>query len=323
MSPSFKITFFLFFYTIFFTSAFAFPAVNKLYTNLPTYTVQPQNDISYGSDPMQKLDLCLPDRPATSSPAIAVLLVHGGSWTGGDKLGYRRLCNKIASKGIVVANINYRLIKKNPDGTLRQIWPTQVNDLQLAIRYLKKNASSYKLDSNKICTWGSSAGGQMSAFVGASNSTYPGYVSQILPEHNSVVECSVVQAGPVDLKQRVIDSGFVRGSNSNLVNYPVTGMDGLWEASPVRVISSSSARMLILHGKQDDRVPMTQAGYLINALTNAGVAQSNFFYQGNHGSVSGWNQYYEKIGILFLYGKFRYQTPDLAEIIAAAPKEAP
>ncbi|MFS2032395.1 alpha/beta hydrolase, partial [Curtobacterium sp. CT11-45] len=53
---------------------------------------------------------------AASGTRPAVLMIHGGSWSHGDKAtaAYRSVCKYLASEGFVTFNVDYRLAPTDP-----------------------------------------------------------------------------------------------------------------------------------------------------------------------------------------------------------------
>lgn len=66
-----------------------------------------------------------------------------------------------ASSSSTAASINYRL-----SGEAK--WPAQINDVKAAIRFLRANAASYRLNPDRFAVWGSSASGHLAALAGTS-----------------------------------------------------------------------------------------------------------------------------------------------------------
>lgn len=83
-----------------------------------------------------------------------VLVVHGGSWAGGDSQQLPELNSKMAKWGYHVASINYRLAPTSH-------FPAPVEDVQKALRYLQGNAGLLSLDAFSTVLLGRSAGGQI------------------------------------------------------------------------------------------------------------------------------------------------------------------
>src|SRR4051812_20422908 len=117
-----------------------------------------EQNVSYlPADRAEKLDLYLPkDRaPAVRSPAV--LIIHGGGFTGGDKAAGREfnIGTTLAKAGYVCASVNYSM-----DEGKR--WPNNLHDCKNAVRFLRKNANKYQVDPDKIGAIGGSAGGHLS-----------------------------------------------------------------------------------------------------------------------------------------------------------------
>lgn len=117
----------------------------------------------------------------TSRPAI--VLVHGGSFIGGNSKqgGVVKLAQAFAQRGYVAVSINYRLLgtgeqcgQEDPPSTAcsTAVLAAQ-HDAQAAVRWLRANAITYGIDPTRIAIEGTSAGAGIALAV-AVNSTDPG-----------------------------------------------------------------------------------------------------------------------------------------------------
>ena len=96
-----------------------------------------------------------------NNPAIAFF--HGGGWAYGSPSEFYAACERFAQKGFVTFSFQYRL-SINEDETYPHpdITPVEsVKDARSAIRWLRENAKSLKIDPEKIVVSGQSAGGQL------------------------------------------------------------------------------------------------------------------------------------------------------------------
>ncbi len=86
-----------------------------------------------------------------------IMFVHGGGYGGGDKdTGFCGSAMQEAfDAGFVVANLNYILG--------RDIFPQVFHDYKAAVRFLRANAEKYRIDPDRIGTWGFSAGGWLTS----------------------------------------------------------------------------------------------------------------------------------------------------------------
>jgi pectinesterase len=97
--------------------------------------------------------------PAGKGPFPAVIFVHGGGWSGGDKTGGNDpLFVPLAQKGFAWFTINYRLAPKHHH-------PAPVEDVEAAIRWVKAHAAEFKVDPQRLALVGESAGGQLVALA--------------------------------------------------------------------------------------------------------------------------------------------------------------
>ncbi len=91
--------------------------------------------------------------------------MHGGGFTAGDKASGAGKANYFARLGYVVVSINYRLLSPDGCGGDREPPPicTQAvmaaqHDAQAAVRWLRANAATYRIDTDRIAVGGASAG---------------------------------------------------------------------------------------------------------------------------------------------------------------------
>ena len=94
-----------------------------------------------------------------------VIFVHGGGFVNGDKgTGYPLLfCTGLAKRGYVSSSINYRLGIEKPknDTSYFEAMYRGVQDAKAAVRFFRKNAEKYGIDTSKIYIMGGSAGSKV------------------------------------------------------------------------------------------------------------------------------------------------------------------
>lgn len=110
--------------------------------------------------------------PPNHDPAKAkvpgLILFHGGGWGGGNLKQFRTACAYFASRGLVCATAEYRMLTKEetkalPAGETRK--RVCITDAKSAIRWFKQQAGEFGVDPDKIITGGGSAGGHISALA--------------------------------------------------------------------------------------------------------------------------------------------------------------
>jgi acetyl esterase/lipase len=165
---------------------------DEIFTN-----VDKTSDVTYGSalnslgeTETLKLDVYQPSGDTlTSRPAI--VWVHGGSFSGGDKTSPELIdeSNTFARKGYVNVSINYRLMPggcsaSTPTASCVTAIIDAKHDAQAAVRFLRANAAAYRVDPNRIAIGGTSAGAITALNVGydpteVGDSGNPGYSSNV------------------------------------------------------------------------------------------------------------------------------------------------
>ncbi|MBA3264009.1 MAG: alpha/beta hydrolase [Thermoleophilaceae bacterium] len=119
------------------------------------------------------LDLYRPPASDTATSRPALVWVHGGGFSGGDKTNVVPVdvANTFARLGYVVVSINYRLLGSgcvaNPGSSTCTVAALEAqHDAQAAVRWLRANAATYGIDTSRIGIGGESAGGITAALVG-------------------------------------------------------------------------------------------------------------------------------------------------------------
>jgi pectinesterase len=110
-------------------------------------------NIQYGKAGGEKL-LLDAHVPAGDGKFPVVIIVHGGGWSTGDKETDIVPVFAPFATNFTWFTINYRLAPTNR-------WPACYDDVQTAIRWVKKHAAEFKGDPNRIALLGYSAGGHL------------------------------------------------------------------------------------------------------------------------------------------------------------------
>lgn len=215
------------------------------------------------------LDLYLPDK--MKNPPL-IVWVHGGGWTRGDKTEVNSAVIGLTQDGFAVASLNYRL------GGVT-LHPKQVQDLKGAIRWLRANAKKYAYDAGRIAIGGGSAGGHLALLLGLSGGVedLEGNVGGNLAA-SSRVQAIIDMYGPSDLEEYAkAKPKFQRRKSTEL----------LQAASPLRYLSKDDPPLLILHGDQDEVVPLEQSQLLYQRYQQAGLESELHILKGaGHGGRS-------------------------------------
>ena len=100
------------------------------------------------------------ERPTGTPTHTAIVFFHGGGWTGGDVTQFNPQTKKLAERGMLVVNVQYRLIAKAPSQESPEIC---LEDAKSAMRWVRSRAKELQIDPNRIVASGGSAGGYLAA----------------------------------------------------------------------------------------------------------------------------------------------------------------
>ncbi len=222
-----------------------------------------------------------------------VIYIHGGGWTGGSKYDQRGINSRLAEKGFTVISINYRLA-----GNGKPKFPVQLHDVNAAIRWVKANAKTLKIDKNKIALMGNSAGAHlaMMAALAGDKPGLKGNVGNHLSQ-NSKVQAVVNIHGPVDFFTMTRDKDCGEclidyETNKQSPPYALLGCfisecpDKYRQANPLDYVTADAPPFLNINGDRDKIVPYQQAKRMDDALKNLGVSSKLIIAQGNTHSGS-------------------------------------
>jgi acetyl esterase/lipase len=232
-------------------------------------------DVAYATkSPAQKLDIYLPDEGEGPFPVI--LSIHGGAFKSGDK-GDGQVIPMLEGikRGYAVVSINYRLSGE-------AIWPAQINDVKAAVRWVRANAKLYKLNPDKIASWGGSAGGHLASMVGTSgNIKELEDLSQGNADQSSRVQAVVDWFGPTDFLKMDEHAKESKVANPQIHSVPESpesqligknlqdAPDIVKTANPETYISEDDPPFFIQHGLIDPLVPYPQSVNFAKKLEQA------------------------------------------------------
>jgi arylformamidase len=114
-------------------------------------------DIAYGSDPRQRMDIFLPQRPGLHDLPV-LLFMHGGAWTHGTKDWCGFMAPPIVELPAIFISVGYRLIPAVS-------FSTPVMDCISALRWIADQIAEHGGSPHRLFVGGHSAGGQIAALM--------------------------------------------------------------------------------------------------------------------------------------------------------------
>jgi acetyl esterase/lipase len=203
--------------------------------------------------PLQ-FDMLAPD---DGHPLPLVVCIHGGGWISGEKSDMDDIVSLFASNGYAAAAFDYRLAPLYP-------FPAPVIDSLNFIRFVRKNAQQLRIDPNRIASFGNSAGGHLASMLGVVDRlpTEPEGIAS--GRVQAVVDlCGISDVNDPQVQHNPIAWSFLE----QFMEVPYAGHEDRFElASPVTHVDKRSAPFLIIHGEDDDVVPIDQSERMAAAL---------------------------------------------------------
>ena len=230
----------------------------------------------------------------------AIILIHGGGFMSGDKKAEYSLAKQLVANGYVAICVNYRLSGE-------AIFPAAVHDLKASIRFVRGNAKKYNIDPNKIGSWGSSAGGNLSAILGTSsgNKFLDGNIGSFQKMSTKIQAC-VDWFGPIDFstlkedaKKLGLDNDFNVDIESRYVGKDVSdpkNIEWVQLANPATYIDETDPPFYIQVGDQDNLVPYQQSQDFVSKLRQV-LGRENVSFDIIEGAGHGGTKFSEKENI--------------------------
>jgi acetyl esterase len=219
-------------------------------------------NVDFGAAGGLSLDVCAPVEGSTASPAI--ISVHGGGWSQGDKgeRPWRQSCEWLASEGFVVFQTNYRLVPDHP-------FPAALDDITAAVDWIRdgRQVDRFGHDPERLGAFGDSAGGNLVALLGTREDGDSPAARRI--------GAVVVLSAPLDLTREGTTLGDL-GEDFQRVQLDYLGCHSYEDcptarsASPAHHIDAGDPPFFIAHSS-DEFIPVEQAESFVAGLKRAGV----------------------------------------------------
>ena len=231
--------------------------------------VEIESNVVYGDAGNRPLrcDIYNPHGKETGRPAV--LLIHGGGWSAGDKEQLRGYGILLGRQGYVCVACEYRLNEEAP-------WPAQIHDVKAAIRWMRTNHERLGIDPDQIAVEGNSAGAHLALFAAAT----PDDDSWEGQSGNSGVSSNVAAAigfyTPTFFGEATNEpAGAVVASA--LLRDEVT-VESMQAASPLTYARPDFPPVLLIHGNDDLLVPDRASILMYEALQSAGASVELHIY---------------------------------------------
>lgn len=166
-----------------------------------------------------------------------IIVVHGGSWSSGDRQQLPELNSLLSSRGYHVAAIDYRLapVNKSPD---------PVNDIKNCLQYLRANSEKLNIDTTSFVLLGRSAGAQIALLAAYTlhDKSIIGVIDFYGPA--DMVWGYSLPSNPLIMNSRLVMENYLGGKYNEIP-------DKYRASSAIEFVDPMSPPTLIIHGKND------------------------------------------------------------------------
>jgi acetyl esterase/lipase len=142
--------------------------VEEMLPYVPDTKLVEHPDVVYGdAGGNTSLDVFSP--AGAEKPLPTVVWIHGGAWISGNKFDVAPYLKILAAKGYTTVGLNYTIAPE-------AVYPTAVDQLNDALKYLTDHAGEFNIDPQQIVLAGDSAGAQLASQL-AVLTTNPDYAT--------------------------------------------------------------------------------------------------------------------------------------------------
>ncbi len=212
-------------------------------------------NVSYGSDPQQRLDVYEPKFRTALLPIL--IFVHGGSWKVGNHSDYEFAGRAFASKGYLSLVISYR-------GLPNHVYPDFISDVALAAKWATDYGAEFDGDTSKVFIVGHSAGAYDAAMAVLDKRFFEAAGVDL-----AVVKGVAGIAGPYDFLP--LDSPATIETFGHVADLPAT--------QPINFARTDAPPFLFLHGTADKTVYPKNSRSLQKHLTDKGAKATLIEYK--------------------------------------------
>lgn len=220
-----------------------------------------------------QMDVAVPTVPAGCPRPPVVLYAHGGNFDNGSRTTVEQQTAQTAlftSKGWALATMNYQLIGPANAGALTSSFPVQPGNVASAVAWLGQNADELGVDGGRVALMGPTAGGFLSAQVGADDELL--LAAGATPEAVRCVITMTVEG--YDL------ASLTQGDSPSAARWRTAFPDpGQWrEASPItHVLTTPTPRQWLLVTIDNRQWRAAAQEFAQNVRAGSGLAETLFY----------------------------------------------
>jgi acetyl esterase/lipase len=206
--------------------------------------------------------------PPTGEGHPVLFFVHGGSWKDYDKALFAPVAMKLLPEGMVVVIPDYTLY---PDAGYEQM----AGEMAAALSWTLDNAARYGGDPARVYVAGHSAGAHLAALAVMD----PRFLAA--HDHSAAEVRGLVGMSGVYDTRAEYDYWQAQGVYPEVLVDVMGGEERFAAASPIRYVRPGLPPILLIHGDEDETVPVGIATAFHTALQEAGAPSTLKIYAGS------------------------------------------
>ncbi|MDQ1258024.1 MAG: hypothetical protein QG656_2632 [Candidatus Hydrogenedentes bacterium] len=244
-----------------------------------------QRGVVFAEPGGKRLQMNLYERPDDGQGLRpGMVLIHGGAWLFGPRTQHWWFCHEFARRGYVVMTIDYRMLPMHH-------FPDCVYDCKAGVRWMRLHAAEYRIDPDRIVTFGASAGGHLAGFLAATDPE-DGFEGTENPGPSSEVQAAVCLYGAMDLSKYRDPPhwNLLSPLGKRYIGWLVrdagaaTGQDPFDAGSPITYLKPDTCPVFLAHGTSDWIVHHKQSEAFHERLEALGVpTELHLYSHRNHG----------------------------------------
>lgn len=194
----------------------------------------------------------------SAQPRPVLIMIHGGGFLKGDKSTNNLRIQKMTQLGFVAASAMYRFAPEHK-------FPAALDDIKLAIRFLKAHAIKYHINPERIILSGASSGSYLAIMAGVTGNSDAFDDHGLYTEFDSSVHAVAGQSSPI------ADFRLAKYSEFSLVkrlleHNSTNHQKRLAALSPITYLDPDDPPIFLSHGDADPIVPVDMSREFVGEL---------------------------------------------------------
>ena len=254
-------------------------------------------DVEYGELECEVMDIFIPRKAYKRQTNGCVLLIHGGSWSGGDKSEEELMCRYLASRGYIAATMNYSLYSAEDESYNVSV---VMDEIDAALQKLVAFAAERGIVIDKAATSGYSAGAHLSMLYSFSRGDKAPVEIMFTANMAGPAEISpelwgdarAIRIGEMLSGKKITDEMINSGEAEKILE----------SISPTRYVNPNTPPSIFAYGGKDPLVIPENGEALKNRFDEAGVKYDYvFFPDSDHALIHNFGKRIVYAGIVIDY----------------------